>query len=220
MNHLIKENQTLKYNIVYKPIKHTYFKVKADHILVTTHKSMNQEMISNYLMSHFEKFNQKIKSINPHHNPEQIILKGKPYRLIVKEGNFSYQMGDDEVIVFTRSKDVMTVKKRIFAAEIMKSIEYINPHVKAIISQDGLDLRPIKIKYLKSKFGSYHKKKDFITLNSFLATCDDELLIYVIFHEYVHVLVFNHSNNFYEQLQKWLPNHRTYQKRLKNIAIY
>lgn len=221
MKHITKNNRTLKYDIVYKPIKHTYFKIKNDYILISTHRLVNPTVITQYLDTHFDKFTHKINSLNPHQNEDQIVLKGKPYNLILRQGNFKYEIINDDVIVYFRqSMDLATIKKRILAYEIEKTIAKLNPIIESVISQDGLTLRPIKIKYLKSKFGSYHKKKDFITLNSFLASCDDELLIYVLYHEYAHVLVFNHSKSFYEQLQKWLPNHRAYQKRLKSIAIY
>jgi predicted metal-dependent hydrolase len=221
MKQLNKNNQTLKYDIVYKPIRHTYFKIKSDYILISTHRSVNQDIITRYLDTHFDKFMKKIENLNPHQNEGQIILKGQPYELVLKTGRFKYEITDQEVIVHTQSSgDLMTIKKRILALELKKTVEALNPMIQTVISRDGLELRPIKIKYLKSKFGSYHKKNDFITLNSFLATCDIELLIYVLYHEYAHVLVFNHSKNFYDQLQKWLPNHRVYQKRLKSIAIY
>jgi predicted metal-dependent hydrolase len=41
----------------------------------------------------------------------------------------------------------------------------------------------------------------------------------VIYHEYAHAIVFNHSKDFYNLLGEFMPNHRLYQKDLKRIAI-
>ena len=91
--------------------------------------------------------------------------------------------------------------------------------IEETISRKGLSILPVKLKYLKSKFGSYHRKNNEITLNTFLARLDKIFLVYVIYHEYAHALVFNHSKDFYHLLSEFMPNHKVYQKDLKKIAI-
>jgi len=103
--------------------------------------------------------------------------------------------------------------------ELEKKIALIKPEFEAIIARKGLRLIPIKLKYLKSKFGSYHRKNKEITLNTFLARLNPIYLSYVIYHEYAHAIVFNHSKDFYNLLGEFMPNHRVYQKDLKKIAI-
>ena len=98
-------------------------------------------------------------------------------------------------------------------------VDKLSSKVKEVIGTVGLSLLPTKIKYLRSKFGSYHKKNHEITLNSFLARLNPIYLEYVIYHEYAHVLIFNHSKDFYNLLDKLMPYHRLYQKDLKKIAI-
>jgi predicted metal-dependent hydrolase len=129
-------------------------------------------------------------------------------------------MNQDQIIINTTNHDMDAIKKVIYDLEIRRMTKELEPQINEILFLEGLKSRVINYKYLKSKFGSYHRKKELITLNTFLATQPKELLYYVILHEYAHILVFNHSKHFYDVLDRWLPNHRVLQKRLKNIAIY
>ena len=95
----------------------------------------------------------------------------------------------------------------------------IQDKINQKISTKGLKPCPFKLKYLKSKFGSYHRKNKEITLNTFLARLNPIYLEYVIYHEYAHAIVFNHSKDFYNLLSEFMPNHRVYQKDLKRMAI-
>ena len=44
-------------------------------------------------------------------------------------------------------------------------------------------------------------------------------LEYVLYHEYAHKIVFNHSKDFYDILDSWMTGHKNIQKALKKMAI-
>ena len=111
-------------------------------------------------------------------------------------------------------------KKRIYFAEMEKILPLLHQKIDPKLMHLGLSPLPIKLKNLKSKFGSYHIRKREITLNIFLSTLDPIYLEYVLYHEYAHVIEFNHSKAFYHVLDQLMPNHHVYQKDLKKIAIH
>lgn len=220
MNIYKKNERVLPYVITYKAIKHTYFRIRDNHIHITTSKYTKKSVIMTYLDLHFDRLYQKLSSVEKKKDDHSITLWGNTYTIDMHEGPFAYQLVDNICHIWHHNKHIDDLKKTIYMKEMAMKLPSVQKEIFQTIRLDGIDLRPIKIKYLKSKFGSYHKRNDEITLNAFLATTPIELLIYVLYHEYAHTVVFNHSKAFYQQLGKWLPNHKRYQKTLKNIAIY
>ncbi len=210
-----KDGKTIRYQTVIKNNKHTYFRIKDDYVLVTTNKKMIH-LIDTYLFEHFDSLYQKIKR-KPEVSADSIQLRGKSYHLSFHEGRFRYLISDSEVMAW--GKDIMSTKKKIYMNEIKEMIVDVHPKVLKVIAKNQLKQLPIKYKYLKSKFGSYHKKHDEITLNTFLATLDPIYLEYVLYHEYAHKIIFNHSKAFYDILDTWMIEHKIIQKALKKMVI-
>jgi hypothetical protein len=52
---------------------------------------------------------------------------------------------------------------------LQKHMETVRPAILGRLAVLGLEERPYRVVWLKSKYGSYHRTKDVITLNSFLA---------------------------------------------------
>ena len=220
MKYIEKNDIKLPYQIEIKAIKHTYFKVRKDHIHISTSKYTSHKVIINYLMLHFDRLSQKLHQVSQALTDQTIMLWGKSYHIIIHKGKFTYTLDQDQVHVWYPSDDLEAIRKMIYLKEMQTILPSVEKEIYPVIATDGLTIKPVRIKYLRSKFGSYHRKKDEITINAFLASLPIELLKYVMYHEYAHILVFNHSQSFYNQLAKWLPNHKRYQKTLKNIAIY
>lgn len=214
-----KNGKVISYQIVHKRIKNTYFKVKDGYIMVNCHPITKKSSILAYIDRRFEQLYNKIQIFQTVDPDDKIKLWDKTYELMVSHGRFRYIVHSDLVVVWSSKKDILSVKKQVYAHELEAQIKKIKKEIEQTIALKGLRPLPYKIKYLKSKFGSYHRRNNEITLNSFLATLDPIYLKYVILHEYGHAVVFNHSKDFYDVLDEFMPNHRVYQKDLKKIAI-
>jgi len=215
-----KNGKSIPYIIIKKKIKRTYFRVKENHIQITTNTYTTKKQVFSYLDQIFDQLyhqleKQKTNQLSDH----EIKLWGHQYQLSIDEGKFSYSIENQTVFLHTKLKDFQKIKHLIYLHEVKRKYELIKYDINSVISRSGLKELPIKYKFLKSKFGSYHKGHREITLNTFLATLDEIYLIYVIYHEYAHALIFNHSKDFYNLLDEFMPNHRLYQKDLKRIAI-
>ncbi len=215
IRYIYKDDKKLPYEVVIKRNKHTYMRIKDGVVVVTTNKQM-VHLVESFLVSKFDKLFNTIHKVQAT-NPKEIKLQGQIYELNFEVGRFTYAKLTDLIMV--SGKDLETAKKHIYLKEIKEMMKSIHPKVLAVIKNSGLQELPIKYKYLKSKFGSYHRKHDEITLNSFLATLDPIYLEYVLYHEYAHKIVFNHSKDFYDILDTWMPGHKNIQKALKKMAI-
>lgn len=74
------------------------------------------------------------------------------------------------------------------------------------------------IKESKNKWGCCYINKNQIMLNLALSQASIEEIEYVIFHELVHFIVANHSKEFHQILQLFVPNEREIAKRLKTYS--
>jgi predicted metal-dependent hydrolase len=214
-----KNGKSIPYLIQRKQIKNTYFRYRNGHLVITTNPKTKLDQILSFMDQKFDQFYEKFERSKQMELDHEITLWGNSYRLIKSYGKFSYEIISNTVYVDSKSDDIQKIKREIYKEEMIHRIKQVIPEVNRIIQLQGIHPVPIKLKYLRSKFGSYHKKNREITLNTFLARLDEIYLYYVLYHEYAHVLVFNHSKDFYNLLEDLMPNHREYQKDLKKIAI-
>ena len=66
--------------------------------------------------------------------------------------------------------------------------------------------------------GSCNSKK-VLTFNTELIKIKKELIDYVVVHELAHIQHMNHSRKFHDLVDKYLPDSKSYRKKLKNIKI-
>jgi len=219
METIKKDHLEINYVVHIKKIKNTYFRIKNNQLVVTTNKYTSKKVIQQYLLTKFELFHQRLKTEKEKELEYEITLWNHKYQIILINGNFQYRFNNNQIIIHSKSTDINKIKKEVLKKETEIKLNEVHFIVLETIKKSGLSPLPIKLKYLRSKFGSYHRKDKEITLNTFLARLDSIYLTYVLYHEYAHALVFNHSKDFYNLLSLWMPNHKLYQKDLKKIAI-
>lgn len=218
MNILEKNGQSIKYHIERKKIKHTYVRVKEDYVHITTNSKVKEHLILNLLNERFDDLYQKLskKQVIKDH---EIRLWQQTYKFHLEPGKFEYEIDGDHVYCKYPKLNAFEAKKAIYKKEVKMMVEYLRPQILNTLNQVGINELTYKYKYLKSKFGSYHRRHLEITLNTFLATIDPIYLEYVIYHEYAHHKVFNHSKAFYDVLDQMMINHKKIQKTLKKMEI-
>lgn len=218
MKYIIKDGRQLAYFIQRKKIKNIYFRTKDDYIYITANKKVSEKNIKILVEQKFDLLYQKLQRKTVLLNNE-IRLWGKPYTLEVLKGEFNYQITETHVICKSKEFDIDLIRKQIYLVEIKKMMSTLRQRIISTLNQVHIEELPYKYKYLKSKYGSYHRKHQEITLNTYLTTLDPIYLEYVIYHEYAHHKVFNHSKAFYEVLDNMMINHKVIQKRLKKMEI-
>lgn len=91
-------------------------------------------------------------------------------------------------------------------------LEYIFPE---LIKQTKLVPNKIRIRNIKYAWGSCSSNKN-ITINLKLVDKTEEEIRYVILHELCHLKYMNHSNRFWNLVEKYMPNYKEIRKKLKH----
>lgn len=89
-------------------------------------------------------------------------------------------------------------------------IENILPHLT-----DKTGLIPKQIRYRKMKKWGACTKNGVLIFNSCLICLPISLIEYIVCHELVHLLHFNHSKNFHSAVASFLPQVKKLEKELK-----
>ena len=77
------------------------------------------------------------------------------------------------------------------------------------LSEYHLEFPDVKIRDMKSRWGSCTPAKNSITLNRKLIHYPFEFIEYVVLHEFVHFIQPNHSKAFYNIIENYMPDYKT-----------
>lgn len=77
------------------------------------------------------------------------------------------------------------------------------------LSDYHLEFPNVKIRDMKSRWGSCTPAKNSITLNRKLIHYPFEFIEYVVLHEFVHFIQPNHSKAFYNIIENYMPDYKT-----------
>lgn len=122
----------------------------------------------------------------------------------------------DDIIFFKGNveKVLETIRKDLY----FKINEEFNLVYKSF--NDHIKQKPfLEIKKMKSRWGSCNYKTGKIVINKMLVHVPNELLHYVMVHEFSHFLYPNHSKNFHDFLKQCLPDYKIKEKILKKFAF-
>lgn len=107
-------------------------------------------------------------------------------------------------------KDYLINKSPAYELAI-KRLEYFNQFY-------GFTYRRVTIKNTVSRWGSCSKQGN-LNFNYRIATLPSDISDYIIVHELCHLGEFNHSKNFWNLVEKTIPNYQELRNQLKKIRI-
>ena len=103
-------------------------------------------------------------------------------------------------------------KKPLYTKEEFKEI--VEKYANELIKQTGLVPNKITIKKIKYAWGSCSSKKN-ITINLELIKYSEQAIRYVILHEFCHIKYMNHSKDFWNLVEKYMPDYKQVKKEFK-----
>ena len=102
--------------------------------------------------------------------------------------------------------------------EPLYTLEFLKDKVAYYAQEMSLDFNELKIKKMKSRWGSCSSSR-IITLNSELLKLKEELIEYVVVHELSHLVHMNHSREFHALVERYLENSKRHRSELKKIRL-
>ena len=133
---------------------------------------------------------------------------GRSYRLKVvqsKEERVKLQRGYLELFVKDKN-DLERKRNLVYELYNEKAMLYffnIFQEFNKIVKQD---IKSVKIRQMKTRWGSCNPYKSYINLNIELIKKPRACIEYVVFHELVHLLYPDHSKKFYDYLTLYMPD--------------
>lgn len=93
---------------------------------------------------------------------------------------------------------------------LQQALERVYPLMKGL----GVAMPELKLRAMRSQWGNCHWRQGYITLNTALVRCPEELRDYVALHELVHFLHHDHGPGFYACMDALMPDWRGRRKAL------
>ncbi len=100
--------------------------------------------------------------------------------------------------------------------ELKKQLDVLVPKWEKIT---GIKANEVRIKKMKTKWGSCNPNAWRIWVNLELAKKPEEYLEYVILHELLHIVIRHHNKEFKNLLTEYMPKWKTYRRRLNEFVL-
>ncbi len=115
--------------------------------------------------------------------------------------------GDDTSLPPFTEEEISLITKR--------AKEYISNRVLFFADDMQLAYKRVCIKHQKTRWGSCSGKGN-LNFNCLLMLCPLEVIDYVIIHELCHLKHHNHSKDFWDEVEKYMPEYKIHRKWLKD----
>ena len=202
--------------IVRKDVKNITLKVRPNgEAILTTPKAVSDEHIKFIIEKRAKWIAQKRAFFASFKTPQKEYVSGedfkylgRSYRLKVvqsKEERVKLQRGYLELFVKDKN-DLERKRNLVYEWYNEKATLYffnILQEFNKIVKQD---IKSVKIRQMKTRWGSCNPYKSYINLNIELIKKPKSCIEYVVFHELVHLLHPDHSKKFYDYLTLYMPD--------------
>ncbi|NLC54305.1 MAG: M48 family metallopeptidase [Erysipelothrix sp.] len=203
-----------------KPRKNINLRIKKDNQLyISKPKRVTISQLEKYLKDNSSWINQSSKKINTlavkrnsYLKKDLVYIFDQKYKLITTNIK-SITLNDSNLLISENhsQKDL----KDYLNIQLLDYINQTRDYLDDFLISKNIDLPQIKIKKMKGKWGSCYVKTSVIYINENLIHYPSICLDYVLMHEYMHLIVPNHSKLFYELIKSHMPNYKSVVKYLK-----
>lgn len=153
-------------------------------------------------------------------NIKNVYLHIKDGQLVIKAPNRISKKDIDE-IVLKKAKWINDNLKKVKLKEEKEDlytkeefVQIVQNTVRNMSNLTGLYPQKCTIKNMKYAWGSCSSKRN-ISLNSNLIKYSKQAIQYVVLHELCHIKYMNHSKDFWNLVEKYMPNYKEIKKEFK-----
>jgi predicted metal-dependent hydrolase len=113
-------------------------------------------------------------------------------------------------------EDIQKVASKASIRALRKQAESLLPQrLEVLANQFNFKYKNVSIKNLKSRWGSCDQEAN-IVLNLYLMQLPWELIDYVLLHELTHTQILRHGPDFWQSMDRILPNTKSLKKQLRS----
>jgi len=183
---------------------------------------MIKELVINNRQIQYNLQLKNVKNINLRIKPDGTITVSANKRVkekIIEE--FLTSKSDFILKALDKFKKISDNPQKLYFEEddIRGIIEQLCKEVYPYFKEKGIEFPQVKFRKMTSRWGSCHTKNGILTFNLNLIYAPLDCIRYVVYHEFTHFLVPNHSSKFYYELAKVCPDWKEKRQMLKEIIL-
>lgn len=213
------EGIEIEYELTRKNVKYINLRVnKYGKVVVSAGKNVPFEVIDEFVQSkafwiitHLAEI-EKIKNGLPDgslYDGKTVYYLGNPYRLVLERGESRIFIEGDTICLYSLKMNDAILKEEYLSwlktcAE--KKFEEIMDRIYPIVKEYHIARPEIKIRNMKSIWGSCTTTGKSIRLNLQLMKAEEECIEQVILHELLHFRYPNHGKSFYDLMDQLMPD--------------
>ena len=188
--------------VTYKRIRNIHFRFDGESFLVSAPRLVSLKQIKSGLDKYAKKLIKRSVKMNAE-TSEYIYILGKKI-----ETNYpGYLALESDLISYKDNKQLHTKLRKWF-------LNYLTNRTEFFEKVMGAPHYLIKLRQMKSRYGSNNKSTKTITYSLVLIHYSPEIIDSVIIHELAHCFAYNHGDNFYKVVYKYCPNYDILRKKL------
>ncbi|WP_028307687.1 M48 family metallopeptidase [Desulfitibacter alkalitolerans] len=216
------QGKDIEFEVLRKNVKNVNLNIRPDmSIVVSANPKVPLEFIKDFVKQKSPWILKSIKyfkEVQPEQYNGKEYVSGETFKYLGRQYRLKVEEAEQESIKYQRGFILLQVQdktdfkiKRILVQKWFREKAVVNFHesldrVYPLLEKYGVKKPEIKIRDMKSRWGSCNRAKGIITLNLKLVNAPKYCIDYVILHELVHFKYRNHDNNFYNFLTSLMPD--------------
>lgn len=228
--------EVIEYTLARKKVKNVNMRVKADgSVSVSAPSRVSAKQIDDFVRSRcdfirssVERLSAESKSSLQEYDDAKIYANGDKLSFLGEELTVEIVQGREDGVYVSDGKLVIStfdVKNSDYLQKLLRNFYYnsavslfreLNEEVSQVFFERfHIGKVPIKLRKMKTRWGSCHVTDGFIVMNTRLVSYPKECARYVFVHEYSHFIEPNHSPQFYAVVASVMPDYKTFSSQLK-----
>lgn len=207
----------ITYTLVTKQVKNINMRISSKgEVVVSANPFVPMDKIDDFVSSKVSWIVKHQKSMQERSqksmiDDKHIVLFGNSLKIRKTTGKYNHVSYDKDTL-YVQCKEQADPEKviRQFLDKLCKDVFLdIATLTFRSLSNYHLEFPDVKIRDMKSRWGSCTPAKNSITLNRKLIHYPFEFIEYVVLHEFVHFIQPNHSKAFYNIIENYMPDYKT-----------
>ena len=207
----------ITYTLVTKQVKNINMRISSKgEVVVSANPFVPMDKIDDFVSSKVSRIVKHQKSMQERSqksmiDDKHIVLFGNSLKIRKTTGKYNHVSYDKDTL-YVQCREQADPEKviRQFLDKLCRDVFLdIATLTFRSLSNYHLEFPDVKIRDMKSRWGSCTPAKNSITLNRKLIHYPFEFIEYVVLHEFVHFIQPNHSKAFYNIIENYMPDYKT-----------
>lgn len=207
----------ITYTLVTKQVKNINMRISSKgEVMVSANPFVPMDKIDDFVSSKVSWIVKHQKSMQERSqksmiDDKHIVLFGNSLKIRKTTGKYNHVSYDKDTL-YVQCREQADPEKviRQFLDKLCRDVFLdIATLTFRSLSDYHLEFPDVKIRDMKSRWGSCTPAKNSITLNRKLIHYPFEFIEYVVLHEFVHFIQPNHSKAFYNIIENYMPDYKT-----------